>query len=1034
MHGADPLKGLTDYELRHLPAHLGEGGQWAALNHLLELTFTAEELDGGSRRHPQNAWYVAKDSRGDLAGYLADVIRAWNLAEARLQSGELAAEAAELQARYALITATLNHISSNIEPTLLAALVENGLWTAERGLASVGGIVKESQRADALVALAPHLTTPLLEEAVLRARQLHNRLHRVSALARLAKHLNTRPRLVLQLDALDIVKTIDDDAEREAALVEVLNQVNPSAATNAVVQKILEVWSTIESTWAPVAALCAVAPYLQLDARIAACRKVFRNMFVWLDPVRSLIAIVPEELIEEVLDDLIARLEDLQSRAESFRDLALRFPALVENQRWKDILAEISAIDSDWDRIEALVTLFPFLSEDLKERTVREALTTGASRDYPTGGSTQWPQWPQQLGKLGAQLSGEARSQVLLHALATTKAIHDANYRDSALLFLMPQVANLWPLRALKESERIGSSVTRAQALAAIAPSLPEPDKARALDLALQGARDVEAEFSGILWVMQHRADLLVSIASQLDAERRRDILKEVAEIAAGVDDAKLRTETLVSLALGISGEGRQDLLALALGSAQNIEDSLQRAEALEKMLPALTGRLRRNAYRLAIEAVRMRRAGGREASIQALLAIQGGRRTKPKKVREAFAATSRIVYLAERTRVRLLLAPHLDERSLGDALEAVREKPEWEGLSLLAGLAPRLPQALIQHALDLAHEFHETWRQAAGLAALAPREPDVAKRVFLLDEALRLAARAYNEHGQATALAVVSSQLEYPRRLEVLQQIIALELAEFSSSHDEDNPPPDADLLVSIIPMLTEELRHTLLERISEIHYFGIRADVLLALVPYLSEPELWDVFWALPRARYVGAHEARLVAALAPRASTELLRAIRSEVRRMQDHAARAIILTALVPVSSAATRWRTMQAAHRAAHRIAEQAERASALTALASVLDETQRPGVLEEALAAAVEVSDEEKRKELLAAVADQWLRFDHPYIAKQWSKTLRALSTRNRPALLHALEILVPVMQAIGQGAAIHRVAGSIVQVSTWWP
>jgi hypothetical protein len=126
----NPIAHLTEYELRHLAAHLEAPGRADDLHHLLRLEWVRTEdvphirqglrgwldrLLGRRRfrteRHCTNAWYAAKEAVGDTAGYLADVQRAWRLAN---QSAE--SEAIVLQCRYALITASVNSLATNLPP------------------------------------------------------------------------------------------------------------------------------------------------------------------------------------------------------------------------------------------------------------------------------------------------------------------------------------------------------------------------------------------------------------------------------------------------------------------------------------------------------------------------------------------------------------------------------------------------------------------------------------------------------------------------------------------------------------------------------------------------------------------------------------------------------------------------------------------------------------------------------------------------------------------------------------------------------
>ena len=106
-----------------------QAGYYQALHDLLR------EEDAKGR----NAWYQVRHKANQLAGYLADVRRAWRLAESRhaesarsnqpnlivslAEDQELSPGSVELQCRYALIIATLNSLASSSPPLVVAALV-----------------------------------------------------------------------------------------------------------------------------------------------------------------------------------------------------------------------------------------------------------------------------------------------------------------------------------------------------------------------------------------------------------------------------------------------------------------------------------------------------------------------------------------------------------------------------------------------------------------------------------------------------------------------------------------------------------------------------------------------------------------------------------------------------------------------------------------------------------------------------------------------------------------------------------------------
>ena len=115
------------YIYNHLTWHLEKAGQSDSLSTLL-----TEETKGSA-----NGWYTARIRKGQTAGYLNDVDRAWkhaiNLSQISIQKGELAAGLAG-EARFALYKACINSLALEIPPALIAGLVQTGIWTLEQAL------------------------------------------------------------------------------------------------------------------------------------------------------------------------------------------------------------------------------------------------------------------------------------------------------------------------------------------------------------------------------------------------------------------------------------------------------------------------------------------------------------------------------------------------------------------------------------------------------------------------------------------------------------------------------------------------------------------------------------------------------------------------------------------------------------------------------------------------------------------------------------------------------------------------------------
>ncbi len=111
-----------NYIHQHLVWHLEKAGKIDEIHQLL-----LEESTTGN-----NGWYEAREKLVQTAGYITDISRAWELAEAKWTESNLS-QVVSLQCRYALIISSLNSLAANVPIELLVALVQKNVWTPEQG-------------------------------------------------------------------------------------------------------------------------------------------------------------------------------------------------------------------------------------------------------------------------------------------------------------------------------------------------------------------------------------------------------------------------------------------------------------------------------------------------------------------------------------------------------------------------------------------------------------------------------------------------------------------------------------------------------------------------------------------------------------------------------------------------------------------------------------------------------------------------------------------------------------------------------------
>ncbi|MDZ8223550.1 NB-ARC domain-containing protein, partial [Nostoc sp. ChiVER01] len=203
------------YIHQHLVWHLDKAGQVNNIHKLLR-----EESARGN-----NGWYEAREKLAQTAGYITDISRAWELAEANWNESTLP-HVISLQCRYALITASLNSLAANVPVKLLIALVKNNFWTPEQGLAYALQKPNSNQKVNSVTELIAYLSPNLqhlaLQKALAAARAIQFEDYRVSALSALADKL---PELLPE--ALAAARAIQDEDSRASALSALADKLPP---------------------------------------------------------------------------------------------------------------------------------------------------------------------------------------------------------------------------------------------------------------------------------------------------------------------------------------------------------------------------------------------------------------------------------------------------------------------------------------------------------------------------------------------------------------------------------------------------------------------------------------------------------------------------------------------------------------------------------------------------------------------------------------------------------------------------------------
>ncbi|MBX9255518.1 hypothetical protein H1Q63_16520 [Desmonostoc muscorum CCALA 125] len=699
------------YIHQHLVWHLEKAGQLEEIHQLLR-----EESATGS-----NGWYEVREQLAQTGGYITDISRAWELAEANWTESTLS-----LQCRYALITASMNSLAANLPANLLVALVKNKMWTPEQGLAYALQKPEPEHKVKALVELVnylpPNLEKLALSKALAASSAIQYDYYRACALFDLTDKL---PELLPE--ALVVARTIHDKLNRARALSFIADK----HKLPEVLLEALAVVQTIQDRYDREFAFSALVGNLPelLPETLALVRAIQDKS----NRVFALSALANK--LPELLPEALATARTIQGesdRALAFSDLAGNWPELLP-----EALAVVEMIQDEYDRACALCALVDKLTPDL----LLEALA--ASRAIQND--------QDRVSALSA--IADKMPELLSEVLTTAKSIQDESDRAIALSALANKLPELLP-EALAAAKSIQDESDRAIALSALANKLPE-----LLPEALAAAQLIQYE--------SDRVDALSILVNKLPPQ----LLPEALAAAKSIQNDKYRVS-----ALSVLADKVPEILPEALAAAIKIQDQLNCASALRtlanklplQLLPeALAAarkiqdeRYRADALRALIDKlptqlfsemlVAARTIQDDESRAFVLIALAN---KLPEVLPEALASARKIEDEYYRTDALITIANKLSE-VLPEALASAREiEDEYCRADTLITIANKLPEVLPE-ALASARKIEDEYYRADTLITIANKLPEV------LPEALAAVREIENNEYRAETLSALANKL----------------------------------------------------------------------------------------------------------------------------------------------------------------------------------------------------------------------------------------------------------------------------------
>ena len=832
------------YIYNHLIWHLEKAKKIKDIHQLLK-----EETPAGD-----NGWYWQCERQGKTANFIKDVSRAWAIAADNFT--ENPTESISLQCRYALITTSLNSLARNIGPKLMAALLENNIWTAAQALAYVRQNKDSSSQVRGLKAISEYLPPSLLSEALDVARGISDEKDQANALIALAPHL---PQGLLP-QALDCARAIANKWQRPnnpraKALVALAPHLSQGLLPQA-----LDCARETKDEFSRVDVLIALVPHLSqgLLPEALDCAREIRHEFCRAQALIGLAPYFPEVLPEAL--DCAREIRHESSRAQALIGLAPHFPEVLP-----EALDSARAIQDESDRVDALGALAANFPEVLPEALdFARAIRDEADR-------------VDALGVLAVHFP-----QVLPEALDGARALgHEYDHADTLegthkRMYLFQLKLNIHNIEERHER--------RAKVLKKLAPDLPEVFLPQALEVA-KGVRD---EY----W----RADALIALTAHFP-----EVLPEALNAAKAIQDEEYRAEALKELASHLP----EVLLHQALDYARGLGDEQDRAEALILFvfnLPEvfLDQELLSYVPRIGHEYLQHYTLLGLAPHFPELLpetldyfraleseskgagGLIGLAPYLPELLPEALDRAKAIRDQNQRADVLIGLAPYLPEL-LPQALDLARGiRDEYKRANALITLAPHFPEAfesLLTEALEVSRAIRNQFR-AHAFIALAPHLPEV------LPEALDLTRGMGNQYKEADGLITLAPHLPQvllPQALYLARGIL--------------DKKQRADALIGLAPYLPDVLLKQVLDCIRAFEDKSLRANTLIGLAPHLPDVLLQQ---ALDDARGISDEYYRALAlgALAPHLPDVLLQQALDCARAIRDEYCRALALGALVP----------------------------------------------------------------------------------------------------------------------------------------
>jgi Domain of unknown function (DUF4062) len=572
---------------------------------------------------------------------------------------------------------------------------------------------------------------------------------------------------------------------------------------------------------------------------------------------------------------------------------------------------------------------------------------------------------------LTRRLEGPLKVEAAAEAVAAVRGVDDERERARLLISLLPCLPDeALRLTAVEVAREMRKAPRRARALMAVAASLDESIRPGIEREALDLAYGIRSDLS--------RGKLLIRLLPYLRDNTRDGVVQEILATLQRLPESASgdspRATVLVRLAPRLPDRFQTD----ALEAARSITTDEARARALIGLVPYLPDIPRAAAVEDALDAARMAKADGVWLGALADLAPylpDGSRRML---LAEALRDARAIDDVERRPMTLARLASHLPKELVAEALEAARAEDGWARATILASLAPRLPEEFLDDAaacalsirdsrnrlhalLALLQHAPQSWRRAASQRALsassrARKRSLIALLHYLPEELQAEAVSVAQARPRSSVATLIRLATRLPDRLAA--DATRRALAGARAIQDDLKRVWLLVALAGHVPP-TERMSRKIIDAAKSSGEAPERLDALASLAPCVPAGLMDEVlasalaialdldaggFWTSPRAA--------AMARLAPHLTGSMQMKALDAARGLTESDARALALTALAPHVSEDLAASVRADALAAAQAIENHQRRAFALDRIVPVLPVPERERVISDAIDAA----------------------------------------------------------------------------------